>query len=341
MKKLLSILLALIMCFGLLVSCGNEEFSSSESHSKNDSQSEDMSFSKEIIPEENSKYYCEISKLYLDTTTSLNDFDPRAGEFYTLIKSYDGFLSGKENQFYKQETIESVFSPGFFEEYHLIKVTRVSANTTRIFDIIGLRDAYFENGALHISKDEATYSQMFVGNASSIGCRYFAIPKSELNLDGVTVDKIEIEENLIYLEDDFYRNVTSHIKPEHGERLVITAPQEYDELKAKYGLTASLVTNENSSQLINENSVYIAIYYGERAEDALSRGYHLETDGNKIILTEYVNIGIENPTYSAPYFKFVKINKSNLEINPSEISEIIVKEITTAPKLEIVEQASN
>ena len=330
MKKILSILLALILCLGMLISCGNEKQTQSNTESAS-----------EIVSEENSKYYCEISRLYLNTTTSLNDFDPRAGEFYTLIKSYDDFLSGKENQFYKQETIESVFSPGFFEEYHLIKVTRVSANTTRISDIIGLKNASFENGILHISKDEATYSQMFVGNASSIGCRYFAIPKSELNLDGVTVNKIEVEENLIYLEDDFYRAVTSEIKPQHGERLVITTPQEYDELKTKYGLTASLVTNDTGSQLIDEDSVYIAIYYGERAEDALSRGYHLETNGNKIILTEYVNSGIENPIYSAPYFKFVKINKSNLEINPSEISEIIVKEITTAPKLEIVEQASN
>ena len=330
MRKILSILLALILCLGMLISCENEEQTQSNTESAS-----------EIVSEENSKYYCEISRLYLNTTTSLNDFDPRAGEFYTLIKSYDDFLSGKENQFYKQETIESVFSPGFFEEYHLIKVTRVSANTTRISDIIGLKNASFENGILHISKDEATYSQMFVGNASSIGCRYFAIPKSELNLDGVTVNKIEVEENLIYLEDDFYRDVTSDIKPEHGERLVITTPQEYDELKTKYGLTASLVTNDTGSQLIDEDSVYIAIYYGERAEDAISRGYHFEMDGNKMVLTEYVDCGIKNPTYSAPYFKFVKINKSNLEINPSEISEIIVKEITTAPKLEIVEQASN
>ena len=108
MKKILSILLALILCLGMLISCENEEQTQSNTESAS-----------EIVSEENSKYYCEISRLYLNTTTSLNDFDPRAGEFYTLIKSYDDFLSGKENQFYKQETIESVFSPGFFEEYHL------------------------------------------------------------------------------------------------------------------------------------------------------------------------------------------------------------------------------
>ncbi len=42
MKKLLSILLALILCFGLLISCGNEESSSSQSEKKSESSSESV-----------------------------------------------------------------------------------------------------------------------------------------------------------------------------------------------------------------------------------------------------------------------------------------------------------
>ena len=340
MTKLLSILLALILCLGTLVSCGDEESSSSESSSHT---AGDGSFSTGIIEKEMNYYQSLIQLSFEDPYL---DYFKTGGEFYTLIRTYDEFLQarvnfGVEEHYFDHETKENLLSPSFFEEYHLIEVCRLSGSSTRISDIIGLKNASFENGILHISKDEAEYSKMYASDVISIGCRYFAIPKSELNLDGVTVDKIEVEENLIYLEDDFYRAVTSEIKPQHGERLVITTPQEYDELKTKYGLTASLVTNDTGSQLIDEDSVYIAIYYGERAEDALSRGYHLETDGNKIILTEYVNSGIENPLYSAPYFKFIKIKKSDLGIEPNEISKIIVKEIFAAPKLEIAEQTPN
>ena len=42
MKKILSILLALILCLGALISCGNEENSSSQSETKSESSSESV-----------------------------------------------------------------------------------------------------------------------------------------------------------------------------------------------------------------------------------------------------------------------------------------------------------
>ncbi len=106
MKKLLSILLALILCFGLLISCGNEEFSSSQSESgkseESYSQSQSEESSSEIVSQKEYKSYVfrDVMDIKYDTWY-VNGWvrpivDPLEktinGKVYSLTTKNDAFL---------------------------------------------------------------------------------------------------------------------------------------------------------------------------------------------------------------------------------------------------------
>ncbi len=85
MKKLLSILLALILCFGLLISCGNEENSSSQSEKKSESSSESVVQSESTCEESTSEVPTET-----ETETNL-------GEGVVLGVTRDTFATAYES----------------------------------------------------------------------------------------------------------------------------------------------------------------------------------------------------------------------------------------------------
>ena len=140
MKKLLSILLALTLCLGAFVSCGNEENSSSESESNRDSVSQTQSNTEsasEIVSEENSVKETEDNREEFVYFDEIEDFTLKAGAPKSgLYNSYEKLLTILE------EPLDN-FDLSVFDDNYILMINGLLGNAmpSNGFTSIG-----FQNG---------------------------------------------------------------------------------------------------------------------------------------------------------------------------------------------------
>ena len=198
MKKILSILLALILCVGLLVSCGNEETSSSESESESEKGQVSLLTSPpndEIV----STYYQyrggisykgeemreegEYPNHYVD------------GTYFKIIDTYDEFVASIS----KGDDIDE----SFFEKNFIYVMCKHEGGVTTDMDErhLGYRNFYIENGTAHLTVDKAVSNAFDDARTNwmrTTTYTYIIIPKEALGgVDADTITSFVLDENKI------------------------------------------------------------------------------------------------------------------------------------------------
>ncbi|MBQ8738584.1 MAG: hypothetical protein IJZ04_03700 [Clostridia bacterium] len=169
MKKILSILLALILCVGTLVSCGNEETSSSESVSQIQSGTESAS-------ETNTSdiYYDRIWGLGDSGTDSLPGKE--IGSYYSFFTNYDKFMSDAYAYTNQKKNLDT----SVFDEYVVFEVINYTS-TSCSMDILGYRDIVINENTASLTLDYTLDEDSRVNMARYVYVSYYKIPKSEFS----------------------------------------------------------------------------------------------------------------------------------------------------------------
>ena len=202
MKKLLSILLALIMCTGLLISCDNGDVTSSsevqsQSESVSESQTESVSESQneidsEQVTEENTKWANGVPKevVFAEDGFDLDDmpyYDSKAHsrEYYDLLYYSWGYEKAPEKRIYTSyEELSAVLDNQYltglesdFFEKSCVCVVQIDYSYLGDQDAIGFYNLTSKNGELSINYDigfvNATGSAVY-----STEIAYICVPRS-------------------------------------------------------------------------------------------------------------------------------------------------------------------
>ena len=187
MKKILSILLALTFCFIALISCGNEENSSSQSemNSESSSESESPSF---IYDEEESNSEAEKQDIYYEELSELkvcksilellvedflvpNEWFPllSPGWKYVIFTNYDEFVQ----ILYPNQ--RNCVDATIFED-NVVFATLHYSDESLPFECVGYRDLVIEGTTLMLERDCEPREE----SSKDLICKnFYIIPKSE------------------------------------------------------------------------------------------------------------------------------------------------------------------
>ena len=141
MKKLLSLLLAMLLCF-TLIACDNSEESSSSSSEELSEESSSESFDNETI-----EYY--FHKGFFERVDSVPETK------IEIVNSLDEYSRLTEGLSFMEEGSYGSLKEGLFETHYLLKITIYSSKRG---EILGYRDALVsENGELYLTLDKVFY----------------------------------------------------------------------------------------------------------------------------------------------------------------------------------------
>ena len=221
MKKLLSMLLALIMCTGWLVSCENENVtSSSESQSQSESITESESCSSETLKKPvNYKdlAHTEMEKIaiYDASVHSKNYFEPVYievvnGNYFPKKLLFDNYEELAEQVAstepyeaygdYPRELLPNDFDKSVFENNYVYLAVVGLADYGR-WDYIGCYDFEYSEGFSHINVDIAENGNFSNMMAVSMLC-YVLIPKESLSAEMDAFPNEQQIEVLVYRKSD-------------------------------------------------------------------------------------------------------------------------------------------
>ncbi len=143
MKKILALLLAMLLCLGVLVACDTPEEPSSSSSEKPAEESSSLNEPrKDTVEYYFHKGFFEIVDAMIETKI----------EFVHSLEDYSNFTEGLS---LKDEGSYGSFNEGIFETHYLLKVTMCSATRG---EILGYRDfSVSENGELSLTLDNILY----------------------------------------------------------------------------------------------------------------------------------------------------------------------------------------
>ena len=143
MKKLLSLLLAMLLCLGALVACDTPEESSSSSSSEGlPEESSSESFGNKTI-----EYY--FHKGFFERVDSVPETK------IEIVNSLDEYSRLTEGLSFKEEGSYGSLKEGLFDTHYLLKIT---THSSKRGEILGYRDALVsENGELYLTLDNVFY----------------------------------------------------------------------------------------------------------------------------------------------------------------------------------------
>ncbi len=213
MKKIVSILLALILCVGLLVSCGNEENSSSQSESgeKTSSFSEELSGEETNLESEKQNiYYEELSKLRIcEEKSEFTSENSLTAEEWMLLfeKEWNYLIFANYNEFsnvlYTNEQKNHIDKTIF--EDNIVFVTIYNSKEWIFYDYLGYRDISIDGTTLSIECDRARIDETSGG---LICINYYIIPKSEFGETSVeSITEIKVNNNKISSNNENEENI--------------------------------------------------------------------------------------------------------------------------------------
>ncbi len=266
MKKFLSILLALVMCLGLFVSCNNEEQPSNQEN------------------EETVKYYKKMSGIeYIGDDMPTRDNNGATGlpfgSYYKLILTYDDFLES----FSDTDKIDA----NFFDKNFLYVICHYSTGTLRSSDEyeIGYRNFYIDNKTAYLTLDKTfAFGNTSAGGNPIINVQYtyVTIPKEMLSdADVSSVQSYKIIHNKVQYYHSIYFLIELDEGYQNGDAWVLNNEKSYEDFQKNVCFLWS--------GLNFEENVYIAIY---REGSNLSNeiGYFdLTNEGEDVKLTTWRN----------------------------------------------------
>ena len=143
MKKLLSLLLVMVLCLGVLVACNTPEESSSSSSSEElPEESSSESFGNKTV-----EYY--FHKGFFEKVNSVPETE------IEIVNSLDEYSRLTEGLSFKEEGSYGSLKEGLFDTHYLLKITTYSGKRG---EILGYRDALVsENGELYLTLDNVFY----------------------------------------------------------------------------------------------------------------------------------------------------------------------------------------
>ncbi len=213
MKKFLSILLALTFCFGILVSCDDNESSSSESKASSESESHSFIYDEESSSEESSTesekqdiYYEELSELgvcksilelLVEDFLVPNEWAPplSPGWKYVIFTDYDEFVQILYP--WQRNSVDATI----FED-NVIFATLHYSDESLPFECTGYRDLVIEGTTLLLERDCAPSEE---SSKDLIYKNYYIIPKSEFGeTSPEDITKIKVNDDTFpsNVEDD-------------------------------------------------------------------------------------------------------------------------------------------
>ncbi len=305
MKKLLSILLALIFCLGMFVSCNNDKHDSSkddESSLKYYQASSDFEYTGHDMPSKNNN----------------NATDLSFGSYYKIIDTYDDFKDLISNGDYIDES--------FFEKNFIYVICHYSSASVLVEGEteIGYRNFYIDNEIAYLTLDKTFVSgkKGVAGNpASTINYTYITIPRDSLGeASADTIKKFKVNVNKIQIYKAYTSSSLENAldSRKNGDSWVLTSEETYDAFKEKvYSYEKAFNFEEN---------IYLAVYR-EKSSFFDEIGYFdlLRQEGEvKLIAYQMPGRSIL-PESIEVCFDFVEIPRSSLKFSPDSITDLKLK----------------
>lgn len=264
MKKLLSLLLALIMCLGVFISCGDETESSNESSSSSESSSESSApelptfFNNSALKVEDfATYYKSAGDFtYIGDKVSRSD----TGTQYHIINSYDEFKAVVSDY---EKLDASVFEDNFL---FISKIgVKVGAET------IGFHQLKLqEDGCPHIIVDVEQVGEIKIVDGIIINqsIKFILIPREEFDISKVEASGRHGREMRLILFHDYTSINSSELELNDGATWVINSEDALNTFKTTTGVYLSdKITNLSDSLYVvvyrEKSNKYTDVGYGD------------------------------------------------------------------------------
>lgn len=318
MKKLLSILLALILCVGTLVSCGNEETSSSESEQESEKGQVSLLTSPPNDEVVSTYYQIKSGISYKGEEMREKGEYPNDyvyGTYFKIIDTYDEFVASIS----KGDDIDE----SFFEKNFIYVICKHESDVTSDSDErhLGYRNFYIENGTAHLTVDKAVsdaFDDAWTTWMRTTTYTYIIIPKEALggvDADSVTSFVLDKDKITYYYSDMNSTNDFIGVY-EDGDTWILNDSNAYEAFKedvypisAKYGLKFTF-----------DERLYLVVYR-EKHPQMSEYGYFdfsMGTDELKLTARYRFTQELDSETVNAG-FDLIVIPRSALEIDPSTV----------------------
>ena len=318
MKKLLSILLVLVFCFGIFVSCNNETQTESSSDGSQDSEiaenapAKSLSFFSESVTEEKyATYYKELALTCNDNVLSL---DGEIERFF-VINSYDELLEIASNP--------SLVSAEDFENNFILawKTSNYWLHT----ELQGFHSLKIEGSGVTIKADFVRYSNYISG--TSLGpyeiTKFIQIPRSLLL--GANANELEYTTLPITIKPSGIETLdATDFDYKNGTSWLIRSSEEWEQFSKIHRL--------NEASGFSSNAIALVVYR-EKGDQNKTIAYAepaISSDGERLSISCYQIVAENEGQSTKCVFDIVYIEKDyalSVGIGESTIAHIIFKNI--------------
>ncbi|MBR2295932.1 MAG: hypothetical protein IKA43_00820 [Clostridia bacterium] len=287
MKKLLSMLLTLILCLGVFVSCNDETPSQSSSEIE-----KSVEFS-----EWEGVYYSKIEGMnYIgEDLPSRENMEPtiQTGIYYRLVESYEELLT--------VATPNDSINSDFFSQNAIFVLCEYSSNRIS-YDFKGIHNFSVDDGVATVIY-EKFLSNNRVSFGDSISTLFFSIPKKELG--NTDIKQINIIEKTTNVKKPVKLGDASGAL-ENDRIIVVKNQEELNSFLTEHNFT-------NDSAVVSENEIGIIICRNVAYNNAILNSYKVElTDSNMLLVRKLIFDSEAYQSTSESYFEMINIYASDL-----------------------------
>lgn len=257
MKKLLALILSLIMCFSVFVSCNDEENQSMLGENSN------LNFSKDVKTKSNGFYNFITGLTYKKDDLPASEhllhmnedkkYPFAYGSYYKIINSYKDLTSMVSNY-------EKV-SPSLFDDNFILVWCDFYAYSLNSF--VGVSSFSITDGVARITEfyEKEDYSEPISGPSPRSSVNFVVIPRDDLKIEKSEI--IEVESTRFFIEPYDYLEVPlANSVCSDGITLILDSSDDVDEFIEIYSLDEH--RQSLTSEIDFDKYLYVAIYCKNR-----------------------------------------------------------------------------